>query len=171
MQHGRFPARRYSRRCRCARGQSLTASAVPLCGPSSHLPAQGGSPAKCARACVLAVARKPTRSQTRTRKPWVPPDDAARSVPGLPLAGGTHRVREVATPLPFRRQNQPQPQNRGRCPHPRGGCLPPDPRAVFKFCDDASSGHRSDVAGRGRGHIYRSSTVGPKPGDAARVLR
>jgi hypothetical protein len=27
-----------------------------------------------ARACVLAVARKPTRSQTRTRKPWVPPD-------------------------------------------------------------------------------------------------
>jgi hypothetical protein len=47
-----------------------------------------------ARACVLAVARKPTRSQTRTRKPWVPPEDAARSVRNFvswghpPCAGG-----------------------------------------------------------------------------------
>jgi hypothetical protein len=50
------------------------------------------------RACVLAVARKPTRSQTRTRKPWVPPEDAARLVPTF-VSGG-HPPRAGGRPPP-----------------------------------------------------------------------
>jgi len=52
------------------------------------------------RACVLAVARKITRSQTRTREVVGSPRRCHRNDSQLPVSGGTHRVREVAAPLP-----------------------------------------------------------------------
>ena len=49
-------------------------------------------------------------------------------------SGGTQRVREVASPLPDSGdRTNPNRKAVGAAHTPHGGCLPPDPRAVFKF--------------------------------------
>ena len=115
------------------RGKNGNASAVPLRGRLRTSRHKVAVPQR-QRACVIAVARKPTRSQTRTRKSrGFPPTTTHRRCQGSrsgghpPRAGGRH------PPPDFRRQNQPQGPHRGPPPTPAGGCLPPDPRGVSQI--------------------------------------
>lgn len=122
---------RASAGCRC--GWHRTASAVPLCGPSSHLPAQGGSPAKEAglRSCCRAYDH--ALPNPHAKGFGFPPQTHHREGRAL-NSGGTQRVREVASPLPDSGdRTNPNRKAVGAAHTPHGGCLPPDPRAVFKF--------------------------------------
>ncbi len=98
------------------------------------------------RACVLAVARKITRSQTRTRKATGSPRSCSTEWRQVFSTGGTRRVREVAAPLPDSGDRTNPNRKTVGAAHTRWGLSAPRPPRGFLRFGGAGSTNRSDVA-------------------------
>ena len=116
----RSAAGRYSRRCRVcswSEPKCLSRSALrPVFAPPGT---RWQSRKRRGPAFLLSRVRSRAPKPARA-KSWVPPADATAIVSQLPVSGGTHRVREVAAPLPvFRRQNPHQQPSMEDCENHR----------------------------------------------------